>query len=71
MAIKDLRDELAMSLESDFIPTIESPEAIPEIAELINVQVDLDDFVSLIEFTAAYQAWYRYKYADAMLNARK
>lgn len=64
-----LRDKLAMSMEADTIPEIQDQDTLNLIAEKFGLEWS-DDPLKQIEFSLAYQAIIRYKYADAMLKAR-
>lgn len=66
---KTLRDELAMSLPFDAIPTI-NPIDLKEIGESLGLSFDEEDYLSMIQFSADYQAIIRYQYADAMIKER-
>ncbi len=59
-----------MSLDANFIPTLDDNEAVAKIANEINAEVNTDDLKSMFEFAVKYQSWFRYKFADAMLEAR-
>lgn len=39
-------------------------------AELIGIEVDLEDTESIVNFGMKYEAYMRYKFADAMIEAR-
>lgn len=67
---KTLRDELAMSMPMDAMPKIQDVKILLEIAEKIGTSVNPQDDLSLLNFTLKYQAWFRYNYADAMLEMR-
>ena len=64
-----LRDKLAMSMEADSLPELQSKETIDYVAEKLGLEWS-DDPLKQIEFSFAYQAIMRYQYADAMLKAR-
>ena len=68
---KTLRDELAMSMTNETLPTLESEDAMVKVAKKYNIEFDLEDEISLINFALKYRAAIRYEYADAMLAARK
>ena len=68
---KELRDELAMGMNKETLPTINTAEAMEKIAKAYNIDVDFEDEISMIKFAFKYQAIMRYEYADAMLAARK
>lgn len=67
---KDLRDEIAMSMNFESIPKMENTDSINEMAELIGIEVDLEDTESIVNFGMKYEAYMRYKFADAMIEAR-
>lgn len=67
---KTLRDELAMSLDSAMIPTLENEEAIRLVSEKLGLEVDLRDPLSMIVFSFKFQAKMRYQFADEMLKVR-
>ena len=69
MKKKTFRDELAMSLPFEAIPSLENMEARKQFCE----EHDLDFGDSLsdqIQFILEYQSIIRYMYADAMLTNR-
>lgn len=68
---KTFRDELAMSLDASLIPKITSETVMVNIAKKYNINLDLEDEISLIEFSLKYQCIIRYKFADTMLEVRK
>lgn len=59
-----------MSLDASLIPTLNNEETLREVAERMGIELDLEDPLSLIEFSLKYQAIIRYQYADAMLAVR-
>ena len=67
---KILRDELAMSLDASYIPTINSEKHIKLIADAYGLEYDVNDPVKMIVFGLKYQAIIRYEYAGAMLATR-
>jgi hypothetical protein len=66
---KTLRDEIAMSMPSEMIPTINDEETTRLISEKYGLEWS-DDPVMQIEWAMKYQAIIRYKFADAMLEVR-
>jgi len=66
---KNLRDEIAMSMTSDTLPTINDEATIALINEKYGLEWSDDPLVQ-IEWAMKYQAIVRYMYADAMLAAR-
>lgn len=66
---KTLRDEIAMSMTSDTLPTINDEATIALINERYGMEWSEDPLVQ-IEWAMKYQAIVRYMYADAMLAAR-
>jgi len=66
---KNLRDEIAMSMTSDTLPTINEEATIALINEKYGLEWSDDPLVQ-IEWAMKYQAIVRYMYADAMLAAR-
>ena len=66
---KNLRDEIAMSMTSDTLPTINDEETMALINEKYGLEWSDDPLVQ-IEWAMKYQAIVRYMYADAMLAAR-
>lgn len=67
---KTLRDELAMSLDSSFIPKITAENTIKHIADAYGLEYDMNDPVKMIEFALKFQAIIRYEFADEMLAVR-
>jgi len=67
---KTLRDEVAMSMPSEMIPTINDEETTRLISEKYGLEWS-DNPVMQIEWAMKYQAIIRYKFADAMLEVRK
>jgi hypothetical protein len=67
---KNFRDELAMSLSDKFVPTLETDEAIKLMVEHLGIN-EPKGHIEYVNFAFEYQAAMRYKYADAMLEARK
>jgi hypothetical protein len=65
-----LRDQLALSLSYDSIPTLNNDEARDQIAKRFGLEWSDDDAVVQIEFAIQYEAIIRYMYADAMMNVR-
>jgi len=68
---KTLRDEIAMSMTNETLPTLESKDVMVKVAKKYNIEFDFEDEITLISFALKYQAAIRYEYADAMLAARK
>ena len=66
---KNLRDEIAMSMISDTLPTINDEATMALINEKYGLEWSDDPLVQ-IEWAMKYQAIVRYMYADAMLAAR-
>ena len=66
---KTLRDEIAMSMTSDTLPTINDKSTMALINEKYGLEWSEDPLVQ-IEWAMKYQAIVRYMYADAMLAAR-
>jgi len=66
----ELRDELAMKMPKEALPTLNAQETMEKVAKEFDIDVDFNDEISLIEFSLKYQAAIRYKYADAMIEAR-
>lgn len=66
---KTLRDELAMSLSFDAIPTIEGKDMVDLVSKKLGLEWSNDPVVQ-IEWAMKYQAIIRYMYADAMLKCR-
>jgi hypothetical protein len=66
---KNLRDEIAMSMTSDTLPTINDEETMALINEKYGLEWSDNPLVQ-IEWAMKYQAIVRYMYADAMLAAR-
>ena len=66
---KTLRDEIAMSITSDTLPTINDEATMALLNEKYGLEWSDDPLVQ-IEWAMKYQAILRYKYADAMLAAR-
>lgn len=64
-----LRDQLAISMDSDTLPTINDEELIFYICKKFGLKWS-DEPLDQVEFALAYQAIIRYKYADAMLKMR-
>lgn len=64
-----LRDKLAMSIEADSLPELQSKETIDYVAGKLGLEWS-DDPLKQIEFVFKYQAIMRYQYADAMLKVR-
>lgn len=67
---KTLRDEIAISLDANFIPTLDGNDVVKAIANKIGVDVDTENIDSMFDFAIRYQAWFRYKYANAMIKER-
>ena len=67
---KTLRDELAMSMPVELLPTINDLKTIEEISAKLGIEWDNDDTMAQIEWSLKYQAAIRYMYADAMLVTR-
>jgi len=67
--VKNLRDEIAMSMTSDTLPTINDEATMALINEKYGLEWSDDPLVQ-IEWVMKYQAIVRYMYADAMLAAR-
>jgi glycine betaine/choline ABC-type transport system substrate-binding protein len=68
---KTLRDELAMSLDAKFFPTLENEAAIKLFSEHYGLEYDFNDPIKMLDFGLKYQAIIRYQYADAMLLYRE
>ncbi len=66
---KTLRDEIAMSMTSDTLPTINDEATMALVNEKYKLEWSEDPLVQ-IEWSIKYQAIVRYMYADAMLAAR-
>ena len=66
---KTLRDEIAMSMTSDTLPTINDESTMSLINEKYGLEWSEDPLVQ-IEWSIKYQSILRYMYADAMLAAR-
>ena len=66
----DLRDKIAMSMSVKAIPQLNGDDAVLEFTNAHNINFDIDDTLSMIEFGMKYQAIIRYQYADAMLAQR-
>lgn len=66
---KDLRDELAMSLDHAAIPVLNDKMA-KIIAPRIGVEWNNSDVEEQIKWAFKYAAYVRYMYADAMLEMR-
>jgi len=66
---KNLRDEIAMSMTSDTLPTINDEATMALINEKYGLEWSDNPLVQ-IEWAMKYQAIVRYMYADAMLAAR-
>ena len=64
-----LRDKLAISMETDTLPTIQDQKTLNYISEKLGLEWS-DDPMKQINFAFAYQAIMRYQYADAMMKAR-
>jgi len=67
----DLRDKIAMEMSTDMIPVLKDLKAVKFIARKLNINVDVYDDASMMNFSLNYQAAIRYMYADAMLAARE
>lgn len=67
---KKLRDEFAMSMTNDSLPIIKDEDTLKLISEKYGLEWS-DDPIKQIEWSLKYQAAMRYKYADAMLAARR
>ena len=67
---KTLRDEIAMSMTSDTLPTINDEATMALVNEKYKLEWSEDPLVQ-IEWSIKYQAIVRYMYADAMLAARQ
>lgn len=68
---RDMRDEFAKSMPHDSIPVLTTKESYRIIAEEMGFNIlDFDNALEMIDFAAQYEAWYRYKYADAMVKQR-
>ena len=65
-----LRDEIAMSMPFESIPTINNDVVLKEINEKLGIEHN-DDTISQIEWAMKFQSIIRYMYADAMLKARE
>ena len=69
---KTLRDELAMSLPFDAIPTATNQNGANDLSDALGIyRVNLSGpMIAKVEWTIKMQAAFRYAYADAMLAAR-
>ena len=67
---KTLRDEIAMSMNNESIPTIKDQETMIKVAKLYNINFDFEDELSMLDFAVQYESTIRYKYADAMIKRR-
>ena len=67
---KTLRDEIAMSMNNESIPTIKDQETMIKVSKLYNINFDFEDELSMFDFAVQYESAIRYKYADAMIKRR-
>lgn len=67
---KTLRDEIAMSMSVDVVPTLKNDKAIELIAHKFGIEWNDNDPIIQIKFQLKYEAIIRYMYADAMLSVR-
>lgn len=66
---KTLRDELAMSMPFESIPTLNNMETVQKVSKQLGLEWS-DDSVDQIRWSIEFQAAIRYMYADAMLKHR-
>lgn len=64
---KTLRDEFAISMPFEALPTINNENAMVDIAKHYDIDLDLNDDMSIIAFSIKYHTIIRYQYADAMI----
>lgn len=69
---KNLRDELAMSLPFDAIPTVSDQESANDLSDALGIhRLNIKGpLIDQVEWTLKMQAAFRYAYADAMIAAR-
>lgn len=69
---KNLRDELAMSLPFDAIPTVSDQQDVNDLSDALGIgRLNIKGpVISQVEWTLKMQAAFRYAYADAMIAAR-
>lgn len=69
---KNLRDELAMSLPFDAIPTVSNQAGANALSDALGIgRLNIKGpVISQVEWTLKMQAAFRYAYADAMIAAR-
>lgn len=67
---KTLRDELAMSLEHEAIPTFTGMDGVREAEKSFGIEYG-DTTESQIDFALKYASRIRYRYADFMLAERE
>lgn len=72
MEDKTLRDEIAMSMAADHIPTVSGQAGMEELSKALGIKPidDLSNVGKALDWTLRMQAAVRYAYADAMMAQR-
>lgn len=66
-----LKDQLAMSMAHDSIPTLNNEYTRTEVFNHFGIEFDDKDPISMIKASLTYEAIIRYMYADQMLIFRE